>query len=236
MTVDVLKGTERDAIDLGRLLGEWRQGTFRRTASQVVDEPRRGRSFRWGYALLLRPLVIGTPVLGWEMEYDESSYILDVAMYGTQQGFQNPPEFILLVDGVGRTIRPDMTAEEFAAASGVTGQVSLGATEIELDGELRKVSPVRWRISWPDREAAELLTVGTSATPGNGETWVRVERSNTVGTGSLIECHQIYPAGWETPLRTGALVGGPVANGVLQVNAAEGRYWFPGSSDSSSYY
>lgn len=236
MTIDVLKGTERDAIDLGRMLGEWRQGTSRRSAGQVLDEPRRVRAFRWGYALLLRPLRIGFPVPAWELEFDESSYILDIAMYGTQQGFQSPPSFLLLLDGIGHRIEPQMTAEEFAAVTGVTGQVTLGATEIELDGVTRTVSPVRWRVAWPDQSSAPIVTVGLDNQPGNGETWVRVERSNMVGTGSLVDCHQIYPAGWETPLRTGAMVGGPVVNSVLQVNAAEGRYWFPGVRDTSSYY
>lgn len=223
MSVDVLKGTERDAVDLGRMLGEWRQGTFRRIAGQVVDEPRRSRTFRWGYGCLLRPLSRRAVAPAWEMEVDTESYILDVVMLGTPTAFTVTTEIPLVVDGRTIQIPANATADEFQQLTGVTGTVSLGATTIvENDAEVL-ASPVRWRIAWPSEEEAETVRAG-----GRGDGWfVEVAQENSVGTGSLIEAIQVIPTGWTTPLRTGCFISGPILDGYLHVNGAEARYWFP---------
>lgn len=152
-----------------------------------------------------------------KLKVDVSSYTLDVVVIGYTESTR--VDFPLIVNGVVKLIRLDATAEEFKAQSGVSGEVTLGAVVVSSGNSQTRLTPSRWRISWPAVQPLQTAPrTADTIVPGEGGTnwFTRVEQTLTVGTQQEVEVIQTIPTGWDTPLRAGA---------VCEVMKADGKYW-----------
>lgn len=226
---DPLLVTARQASQLADLLARDQQGRIGRMPLLVPEESRRRSPVLPLHTLMLLEPVHATRVGVCEiLRMDLTSYILDVVILGWPTDYAQP--FELRVDGVVKSVPMNATAAEFQAATGVTGEVSLGSRTSEtVDGSVL-LTPGRWRISWPSEESAEVLT----ATDMGSDWLVRIEQTLLVGTGNLGNVIQTIPTGFNTPLRAGAICEGVLSQGYYKLLGAEARFWH--SFDTSGEY
>lgn len=220
---------KQDAVDFGRLIGDYRSGKF----NPVIEDDaprRRARGIRCDTVMLLENLNGSRVAWGEILSLDVESFITDVVVLGW------PPAHLESVEIVvgGSTVYQvplNATAQEFAEITGVTGEVSLGSQIVTDDkGDEVLLVPARWRIRWESEDVAEKIDPGQA-----GQQYiVRTERTLLTGTGNLVQLVQTIPTGWDTPLRAGAICEAVRGNGAYyKVIGAEARFWY-GTTITSS--